>query len=108
MKHPGHPVQHQKYEGNISFRNVSYRADDEDIIRDVSFEVKKGETVGILGTTGAGKSTIINLLCRFFDVTDGEVLVDGINVKDLDLYELRENKSSEFLWRVPYLKIRRS
>ena len=90
-KHPGHPVQHQKYEGNISFRNVSYRADDEDIIRDVSFEVKKGETVGILGTTGAGKSTIINLLCRFFDVTDGEVLVDGINVKDLDLYELREN-----------------
>ena len=55
------------------------------------FEVKKGETVGILGTTGAGKSTIINLLCRFFDVTDGEVLVDGINVKDLDLYELREN-----------------
>ena len=91
VKHPGHPVQHQKYEGNISFRNVSYRADDEDIIRDVSFEVKKGETVGILGTTGAGKSTIINLLCRFFDVTDGEVLVDGINVKDLDLYELREN-----------------
>ncbi|MFR4745320.1 MAG: ABC transporter ATP-binding protein [Clostridium sp.] len=91
VKHPGHPVQHQKYEGNISFRNVSYRADDEDIIRDVSFEVKKGETVGILGTTGAGKSTIINLLCRFFDVTDGEVLVDGINVKDMDLYELREN-----------------
>ena len=94
VKHPGRPVQHQKYEGNISFRNVSYRADDEDIIRDVSFEVKKGETVGILGTTGAGKSTIINLLCRFFDVTDGEVLVDGINVKDLDLYELRFNSSS--------------
>lgn len=91
IKQPKNPVKHVKYEGNISFRNVSYQADDEDIIRDISFEVKKGQTVGILGTTGAGKSTVINLLCRFFDVTDGEILVDGINVKDLDLYELRGN-----------------
>lgn len=91
IKQPKNPVKHVKYEGNISFRNVSYQADDEDIIRDISFDVKKGQTVGILGTTGAGKSTVINLLCRFFDVTDGEILVDGINVKDLDLYELREN-----------------
>lgn len=91
VKHPKHPRPHQKYEGNVTFKNVSYKADDEDIIRNVSFDVKKGETVGILGTTGAGKSTIINLLCRFFDVTEGEVLVDGINVKDLDLYNLREN-----------------
>lgn len=91
VKHPENPVPHKKYEGNITFRNVSYRADDEEIIRNISFDVKKGETVGILGTTGAGKSTVINLLCRFFDVTDGEILVDGINVKQLDLYELREN-----------------
>ncbi len=91
IKQPNHPVKHVKYEGNISFKHVYYQADDEDIIRDISFDVKKGQTVGILGTTGAGKSTVINLLCRFFDVTDGEILVDGINVKDLDLYELREN-----------------
>lgn len=91
VKQPKHPVKHKKYEGNIIFNHVSYQADDEDIIRDISFDVKKGQTVGILGTTGAGKSTIINLLCRFFDVTDGEIFVDGINVKDLDLYELREN-----------------
>ncbi len=91
VKQPRNPVHHKKYEGNITFRHVSYQADDEDIIRDISFDVQKGQTVGILGTTGAGKSTVINLLCRFFDVTDGEILVDGINVKDLDLYELREN-----------------
>lgn len=91
VKHPKNPVPHKKYEGNITFHNVSYRADDEEIIRNISFDVKKGETVGILGTTGAGKSTVINLLCRFFDVTDGEILVDGINVKQLDLYELRQN-----------------
>lgn len=91
VKQPKDPVKHKKYEGNITFRHVSYQAEDEDIIRDISFEVKKGQTVGILGTTGAGKSTVINLLCRFFDVTEGEILVDGINVKDLDLYELREN-----------------
>lgn len=91
VKHPEKPIPHKKYEGNITFRNVSYRADDEEIIRNISFDVQKGETIGILGTTGAGKSTVINLLCRFFDVTDGEILVDGINVKQLDLYELREN-----------------
>ena len=91
VKQPKNPVKHKKYEGNITFRHVSYQADDEDIIRDISFDVQKGQTVGILGTTGAGKSKVINLLCRFFDVTDGEILVDGINVKDLDLYELREN-----------------
>lgn len=91
IKRPKHPVSHKKMEGNVTFKNVSYRADDEDILQDINFEVKKGQTVGIIGTTGAGKSTVMNLLCRFFDATDGEVLVDGINVKDLDMYELREN-----------------
>ena len=62
-----------------------------DIIRNVSFSVKPGQTVGILGPTGSGKSTIMNLLCRFYDATEGEVLVDGVNVKDMDLYDLRDN-----------------
>ncbi len=88
---PKKPIEKKKFKGEVEFRNVSYSADDEDIIRDISFHVQPGQTVGILGSTGAGKSTIMNLLCRFYDVTDGEVLVDGLNVKDLDLYNLRQN-----------------
>ena len=91
VKRPAHPAKHKKLEGRVEFKDVSYRADDEDILQDISFQVEKGQTVGIIGTTGAGKSTVINLLCRFFDATDGEVLVDGINVKDYDMYELRDN-----------------
>ena len=91
VKRPVHPAKHKKLEGRVEFKDVSYRADDEDILQDISFQVEKGQTVGIIGTTGAGKSTVINLLCRFFDATDGEVLVDGINVKNYDMYELRDN-----------------
>lgn len=91
VKHPAKPIPCQKLQGNVEFRNVSYSADDEDIIHNVSFKVKSGQTVGVLGSTGSGKSTIMNLLCRFYDVTDGEVLVDGRNVKDLDLYNLRQD-----------------
>ena len=78
-------------QGAVEFRDVSYRADDADIIHDISFKVEPGQTVGIIGTTGAGKSTIMNLLCRFYDTTEGEVLVDGLNVKDYNLYDLRDN-----------------
>ena len=91
VQKPLNPVKRKKLEGDIVFNNVSYKADDEDILHNISFEVQRGQTIGITGTTGAGKSTIINLLCRFFDVTDGEILVDGVNVKDLDMYQLREN-----------------
>ena len=91
VKHPKKAIPCQKLQGDVEFRNVSYSADDEDIIHNVSFRVKSGQTVGILGSTGSGKSTIMNLLCRFYDVTDGEVLVDGQNVKNLDLYNLRQN-----------------
>lgn len=91
IKRPKKPVNHKKLEGNVTFKNVSYRADDEDILQNINFDVKKGETVGIIGTTGAGKSTIVNLMCRFFDATEGEVLVDGVNVKDYDMHDLRDN-----------------
>ncbi|HBV81975.1 MAG: ABC transporter ATP-binding protein [Lachnospiraceae bacterium] len=91
VKHPKKAIPCRKLQGDIEFRNVSYSADDEDIIHNVSFKVKSGQTVGILGSTGSGKSTIMNLICRFYDVTDGEVLVDGRNVKELDLYNLRQN-----------------
>lgn len=91
VKMPPVPVSRKHMEGNVEFKDVSYTADDEDIVKNISFSVKKGQTVGILGSTGAGKSTIMNLLCRFVDATSGEVLVDGVNVKDWNLYDLRDN-----------------
>ena len=91
VKMPGKPVERKRMDGDVEFVNVSYHAEDADIISDINFKVKRGQTVGIIGSTGSGKSTIMNLLCRFYDVTSGQVLVDGIDVKDLDLYELRDN-----------------
>lgn len=91
VKAPVNGTMRKHLQGAVTFRDVSYQADGEDIVHDISFCVKPGQTVGIIGSTGAGKSTIMNLLCRFYDVTAGEVLVDGINVKDLDLYDLRDN-----------------
>lgn len=91
VKAPVNSTMRKHLQGAVTFRDVSYQADGEDIVHDISFCVKPGQTVGIIGSTGAGKSTIMNLLCRFYDVTAGEVLVDGINVKNLDLYDLRDN-----------------
>ena len=82
---------HKKIMGNVEFKNVSYSADDEDIVKDISFKAAAGQTVGIIGSTGAGKSTLMTLLCRFYDATSGEVLVDGRDVRTLDLYNLRDN-----------------
>lgn len=82
---------HAKIRGDVEFKNVSYRADDEDIVMDINFKVKAGQTVGIIGSTGSGKSTLMNLLCRFYDTTNGEVLVDGVDVRKRDLYNLRDN-----------------
>lgn len=82
---------HKKILGNVEFRHVYYHADDEDIVMDINFKVKAGQTVGIIGSTGSGKSTLMNLLCRFYDVTAGSVLVDGIDVRRRDLYNLRDN-----------------
>jgi ATP-binding cassette, subfamily B, multidrug efflux pump len=76
--------------GHIVFDHVSFSyVPGEPVLKDVSFEVRPGERVGIVGATGAGKSTLINLLLRFYDVTDGRILVDGVDVRDMDLVELR-------------------
>lgn len=91
IKTPASPIEKKHLEGCVEFRHVSYCAGGEEILRDISFTAKKGETIGILGSTGAGKTTIMNLLCRFADPTLGEVFVDNINVKDLDIHELRDN-----------------
>lgn len=91
IKMPAAPVENKHMEGNVEFCNVSYSADGEDIVKDISFTAKKGQTIGILGSTGAGKSTVMNLLCRFVDATSGKVLVDGVDVRDLNLQKLRDN-----------------
>ena len=73
--------------GVVEFKNVSFKYPDaeEYIIKDISFKANKGETVAFIGSTGSGKSTLINLVPRFYDVTDGEILIDGVNVKDYKL-----------------------
>ncbi|TCL55876.1 ATP-binding cassette subfamily B protein [Kineothrix alysoides] len=91
VKTPENGTIRKRMEGAVEFKNVSYSADDEDIVNHVSFKAEPGQTVGIIGPTGAGKSTIMNLLCRFYDTTEGEVLVDGIDVRELNLYDLRDN-----------------
>lgn len=77
--------------GEIEFRNVSFRYPDSDtdVIHNISFKANKGETVAIIGSTGSGKTTLIDLIPRFYDATDGEVLVNGINVKNYKLKTLR-------------------
>ena len=77
--------------GEVEFRHVSFAYNETPVLKDVSFTIAPGKTVGILGPTGAGKSTIANLLCRYYDVSGGEVLVDGVNVKNYDLQYLRKN-----------------
>ncbi len=78
--------------GLVEFRNVSFRYPDADteILTDIDFVAKPGETTAIIGSTGSGKSTIVNLIPRFYDVTGGELLVDGVNVKDVPQKELRK------------------
>lgn len=77
-------------QGTVEFKNVSFKYPeaDEYVLKDISFKVNKGETIAFIGSTGSGKSTLINLVPRFYDVTEGEVLVDGINVKKYKLETL--------------------
>ena len=77
--------------GRVEFRNVCFSYNETPVIKDMSFVIEPGTTVGILGPTGSGKSTIANLMCRYYDADSGEVLIDGKNVKDYNLQELRRN-----------------
>ena len=77
--------------GHVEFRDVSFGYDENKlVIKNFNLEANPGETIALVGPTGAGKTTIINLLTRFYDVTDGEILIDGKNIKELDKYSLRE------------------
>lgn len=90
VKDPETPVVLPSVKGQITFEHVSFhKADQHEILHDISFMVKPGKTVGIMGTTGAGKSSLIYLLQRLYDVTDGAIYLDGVNIKDLSLHQLR-------------------
>ena len=80
-----------KFKGAVAFHHVDFYSHEDFILRDISFDVKPGQTIGIIGATGSGKSSLINLICRFYDVTSSEVTVDDIDVRLLDLQLLRGN-----------------
>lgn len=82
-------VHHDRVRGGIEFRNVSFTIDGKPILQDVSFSVPAGKTVAIMGPTGSGKTSMIQLLARFYDVTDGSILVDGCDVRNWKVQELR-------------------
>lgn len=77
------------FDDRISLRNVTFRYLEEDVLRDFSLEIPKGKTVALVGQSGSGKSTIANLLTRFYDVNSGGIFVDGIDIRDMDLHDLR-------------------
>ena len=95
ITNPKQPVKLERFNGEIEFRNVwfAYKNDSDGspdyVLKDISFCVKPGEKIAIVGATGAGKSSIISLLCRFYDVTRGEILLDGVNIKDMNVQQLR-------------------
>ncbi len=88
----GNFKENTKTYGEIEFKNVSFKYPDADeyILENISFKASKGDTLAIIGSTGSGKSTIVNLIMRFYDVTNGEILIDGVNVKDYKLEVLHE------------------
>ncbi|NLJ97209.1 MAG: ATP-binding cassette domain-containing protein, partial [Clostridiales bacterium] len=90
---PENPLVLDEVKGSIEFNNVSLTIKDKSILSDISFSLDAGKTIGIMGATGTGKSSIINLLQRFYDVSEGEILLDGVNIKDLSLKQLRSSIS---------------
>jgi ATP-binding cassette subfamily B protein len=78
----------------VEFDQVSFSYGDEQVLNDISFKIRQGQTVGIIGPTGAGKSTLVNLLSRFYDASKGEVRLDGLNVRDWDIHKLRNSMAT--------------
>ena len=91
IRNPENPVKLEDVRGNIEFKNVwfAYNSDDF-VLKDITFSINPGETIAIVGHTGAGKTSIINILTRFYDIYKGEILLDGINIEKLDKRELRK------------------
>jgi len=80
----------ENFNSSIEFKNVSFAYDNEDVIKNLSFKIRKGETVALVGQSGSGKSTIANLISRFYDISDGEIIIDKKNIKNISLKSLRK------------------
>ena len=89
IKNVPNAIKNHKIRGNVTFRDVSFKYGRDYALHNINFSVKAGETVGIIGSTGSGKTSLVNLIPRFYDCNKGEVLIDGINVKELELHTLR-------------------
>ena len=87
---PRHPKRLPSFEHQIEFRNVSFKYGEQWVLRDINLTIPKGKTIAIVGQSGSGKSTLVDLIPRYYDVQEGEVLIDGINVRDVGIYDLRQ------------------
>ena len=90
IKEPAHPKHIASFEHQIEFRHVSFRYGEQWVLKDVNLVIEKGKTVALVGQSGSGKSTLVDLIPRYYDVQEGEVFIDGINVKDLGIHDLRQ------------------
>ncbi|MBR1593238.1 MAG: ABC transporter ATP-binding protein [Alloprevotella sp.] len=90
IKEAENPVEIASFEHEIEFRHVSFRYGEQWVLRDINLVIPKGKTIALVGQSGSGKSTLVDLIPRYYDVQEGEVLIDGINVRDLGLHSLRQ------------------
>ncbi|SNX54691.1 ABC transporter ATP-binding protein [Thermoanaerobacterium sp. RBIITD] len=91
IKGPDNPINIEKIKGNVVFKNVSMRYDEGYALKNINISAEKGKKIAIMGATGAGKTSIVNLIGRFYDATCGKILIDGIDIKELDLKTLRDS-----------------
>ena len=90
IKETANPKHIKRFEHQIEFRHVSFRYGEQWVLRDINLVIPKGKTIALVGQSGSGKSTLVDLIPRYYDVQEGEVLIDGINVKDLGIFDLRQ------------------
>ena len=90
IKEPEKPVHISSFEHQIELRHVSFKYDQQWVLKDINIVIPKGKTIALVGQSGSGKSTLVDLIPRYYDVQEGEVLIDGINVKDLGIHDLRQ------------------
>ena len=90
IKEKQNPVHIKAFEHQIEFRHVSFRYGEQWVLKDINLIIEKGKTVALVGQSGSGKSTLVDLIPRYYDVQEGEILIDGVNVKDLGIHDLRQ------------------
>ncbi len=90
IKEPEHPQHISEFKESIEFRHVSFKYGQQWVLRDINLVIRKGQTIALVGQSGSGKSTLVDLIPRYYDVQEGEVLIDGINVRDLGIHDLRQ------------------